>query len=322
MRRKVLCLTYRHDPHGMPTNGMRVARGFHELGYNVRVMEHGKIDPRAVQEADVIIALGTIIYKKNINEVVKVARTKRTITPFILWYFDACCPQWKPGHGKYRGVCNAATNLDWLATTDHSYPWEQHIPNYIHLMQGVDAHEFQDALVSYSGGCCDVVFVGTQSGSHHERRTDLEYIKKHFSLATYGADSRMLGMVFGANLVRAYQDARVAYVPKPPRVIPGPYWSNRIYTAAATGVPCVVGHTNGIDAHYEHEKEVLYFDNKVELVRNIRLLLTSQDLRKKLGQAARERTLAEHTYTQRVKMLMEKVDSDGHGHGRCQTAIV
>lgn len=312
MRRKILCLTDRLDTHGVMTNGVRVAKACHALGYNVMVMEHKRLDADKIHEADMILAAGTLVYAKNRHQATVINKHRKPGSLFVLWYFDACCPQWKPGHGKYAGICQMAPIVDVLATTDHSYPWEKHAHQYVHLMQGVDAGDFAGEVMPHDTRNCDVIFTGSRGGGHYERRSNLDALKEQCSLVVYGPDSNMFGAVYGRAFFQAHQNARVAYVPKPPKVIPGPYWSNRVYMAAATGTPCVVGYTPGIDAHYEHEREVLYFDTKREMLGHVRALVRDVTMRQRMGTAARERTLAEHTYTNRVRTLIERIRDNGH----------
>lgn len=306
MRKRIIVLTNRLDLRGNPANGVRVAKAFRELGYNVMIMGHKHLKNDRIHKADMIVASGSLIYKPNIGEAKIISRAKRLDAPFVLWYFDACCPQWKADRKrKYNNICKVIPYLDWLVTTDHSYPWERRIGNYINLMQGVDADEFTIPAPSHNERSYDIIFTGAFSGVHRERQALISGLKKRFNTRTFGTDSGM--SAHGDEFLKAHHRARVVYVPPPPQMTPGPYWSNRVYLAAATGTPCVVGYTKGIERHYENNKEVLYFHTANELHARIRRLLGSTDLRKEVGDAARERTLREHTYTNRVKTLMEEV---------------
>jgi len=306
MRKRVIVLTTREDMRGKIANGVRVAKAFYTLGYNVMIMEHGFFDEKKIEQADMILASGSLVYTKNVDGARIIHGAKRPNVPFVLWYFDACCPQWKSGKKrKYGNICKLIPYLDWLITTDHSYPWENHIGNYLHLMQGVDAEDFEERPPSHGNRQYDVIFAGNASGAHKERKALLTGLKEQFRVCTFGGDSGQ--SVYGRSFVKAHHKAKVVYVPAPPKIIPGPYWSNRIYLAAATGTPCVVGRTRGLSEHYMANKEVLYFDNASDLYRQIRRLLNSSRLRERMGKAARERTLQEHTYINRVETLMKGV---------------
>lgn len=306
MRKRIIVLTDRATKHKMMTNGVRVAKAFHKLGHNVMIMGHGRLDIDKIGAADMILASGTVVYARNIKEAAIIAKAKRPDAPFVLWYFDACCPEWRSGRHKHEGVCKIAPYLDWLITTDHSYPWENKVKNYMHLMQGIDPDEFKSPPSTASDNKrIDVVFTGSFKGVHAERKPFWMDIRKRHSTTAFSTDGG--NAVYGWQLVSAYHKARVAYVPLPPKSIPGPYWSNRLYIAAATGIPCVVGYTEGIEDHYEEGKEVLYFRNLMQLRSCIAKLLSDTHLREQMGRAARIRTLQEHTYTNRVETLMERV---------------
>lgn len=305
MRQKVIVLTDRLDAHHLMTNGVKVGKAFHKLGYNVLVMEHNGLDVNKIKQADVILASGTLIYRNNTRGAAIVAKNKKSHTPFILWYFDACCPQWKAGRRKYDGIMSVVGYLDWLVTTDHSHPWENVSKNYLHLMQGVDEDEFNGVVAPYDKRPDDVIFTGSHSGVHDERRIYLRLLQHKFSMAMHGWDAAI--PVYGNDFWRAHQKAKMVFVPLPPKVIPGPYWSNRVYTAAATGTPCLIGYTKGIEQHYENGKEALFFHDRDDLIKMADKLYIDAGLRERIGTAARIRTLKEHTYVARVQTLMKHV---------------
>ncbi|MBE3126199.1 MAG: glycosyltransferase family 1 protein [Acidobacteria bacterium] len=132
----------------------------------------------------------------------------------------------------------------------------------------------------------------------------LDLIAARFSLVTYGSDSPEY--VHGRRFIEAYQDARVAFVPAPPIEVPN-YWSNRIYLAAGTGIPCVVGWAPGLEAHYAGGSEVVYFHDSAEMLREIDLLLKSPGARARIGAAGRARTLRDHTYEARARELIASI---------------
>lgn len=90
-----------------------------------------------------------------------------------------------------------------------------------------------------------------------------------------------------------------------PRRIPPDSPSGRIFEAAGLGCCQVVDRFRGATfEHYEEGKELLGFESTEELRRLLATLVTDAPRRKRIGEAARARTLAEHTYRHRLLSLV------------------
>jgi len=299
--KSILILTDRLDNRGNPTNGMKVGKALRKLGQRVSYGDH-TVKAEKLKGFDLILAFGTLLYPDRVKHVSRIAKEKRNGTIFALWYFDACNPAFKHSRYKCKAMREAIPHLDWLIMTDHSYAWENYAKNFLHLMQGVDPDDFDLTPSGPEGRKYDVIFTGGFKGAFQEREAMLAEIKKRFSLRVYGRNSDR--RVYGASFFKAHQRARVAFVPPPPSAVARNYWSNRIYLAAATGTPCVVGYVEGLDKHYTNGKDVMFFDNANIACESIRFLLDNPDRRKEIGLTARAWTLRDHTYTARAKTLM------------------
>jgi Uncharacterized protein conserved in bacteria len=201
--------------------------------------------------------------------------------------------------------------LDWLFTTDFSHPWNFVAKKYYHLMQGVQANEFTTKQDYSKPKDFDVIFTGGLSGFFKYRGDEVELMKNHFNVDVY---SRNTGRrVYGDEFVKAHHNARVVYVPKPPPEINKKYWSNRIFLAAATGTPCVVGDVSGIEDYYIPGREILTFRDDDELIFQVDYLLKNPDRAEKIGKAGRERTLKDHTYAKRIEEMMRALTEGKNG---------
>ena len=303
----ILALTEKKNNQGAMTNGVKAAIAMQRIGHKVDVVEHRDLTIETMRRADLIVAFGTLIYLRHASQAKWIAENKRVDTPFVLWYFDACNPVFKHSQHKVGTMLKIAKFFDHLFMTDHSYPWENHTKRFTQLMQGVDQGEYNHATASHNGRRIDVIFTGTQLAAFGEREAMLKQIGKMCSLKWIGANASR--RVIGHDFFMAYQSAKVAFVPPSTACINNHYWSNRIYLAAGTGTPCLVGYTPGIEAHYLDEKEVLFFRNSAEMKAKLIMLLNDTDLRKKIGNAGRARTLRDHTYDSRVRELLEVVNA-------------
>jgi hypothetical protein len=302
---KILALTEKKNNQGAMTNGVRAAMAMQRLGHQVQVIEHAHLDLDSLREADLIVAFGTLLYLRHVSQAKWIAENKRPDAQFVLWYFDACNPAFTHSQHKVGAMHKVAPHLDHLFMTDHSFPWENHVKRFTQLMQGVDAGEYNHKPAPHGNRRYDVMFTGTHLAAFGEREAMLRALSRTCSLKWIGANASR--RVVGYEFFSAYQSAKVAFVPPPPSCVNKHYWSNRVYLCAGTGTPCLVGYTPGIEDHYQDGEEVLYFRNDAEMKAKLTLLLNDADLRRRLGDAGRARTLRDHTYDQRVAALIGSI---------------
>jgi len=300
--KNILVLTDRLDNQGNWTNGMKVYKALRKLGHTVSQGNH-TVKADRLKGFDLILAFGTLLYPDRVKHVKRIAKEKRGDTIFALWYFDACNPAFHHSKHKCEAMKKAIPWLDWLVMTDASYPWWLSAKNFLHLMQGVDPDDFNMTPAPYERRAFDVIFTGGFKGAFREREKMLAEIKRHFSLRVYGRNSK--SRVYGQQFFRIHQKARVAFIPPPPSAVAHRYWSNRIYLAAATGTPCVVGFVDGLEGHFGDD--VLYFWNMDEMIEVIQFLVDNSEKAGAMGMAARERTLRDHTYEKRAETLLEAI---------------
>jgi len=306
---KIAIITNKLDRQGNITNGVRVHRAFSRLGHEASLVGHDDIYDGDVKKADLIIFMGTAIYPENLNQFKHVCELKNKGAITALWYFDACNPLSNYGGSaeKHRRINGVLNYIDYLFTTDHTYPWENEAKNYHHLLQGIDETEFAKEP-DYNKKIYQVIYAGGLGGIFHYRDLEIEEIKKHFTIDIY---SQRLGRrVYGGDMVAAYNGAQVAYVPGPPPGLSDKYWSNRVYLATATGAPCVVGYAKELEGHFKDNEEVLYYRNKNELINKIEYLDNNKSEAERIGEAGRKRTLKDHTYQRRVEAMLKIIYGD------------
>ena len=79
----------------------------------------------------------------------------------------------------------------------------------------------------------------------------------------------------------------------------------RPFEMAMMGACMVSNPWAGVEQWFEPGKEILVVGSTEEAIDCYRFLLTHDAERKALGQAARRRALADHTYRQRAQQLMQ-----------------
>jgi hypothetical protein len=299
---KILALTDFVDRRGNPTNGVRVVKALKSLGHVCDVGNH-RTNGRKLAGYDLILAFGTMVYSDRVSHVERIARAKDNGTVFALWYFDACNPDFKHSVQKYRSMRSAAPHLDWLVMTDHSYPWENHAKRFYHLMQGIDPDDYSYNIEELKE--FDVVFTGGFRGAFKDRGSMISTLQRKYSVRIFGRNSPR--SVFGRDFYCTHKKARVAFVPPPAPKVAYNYWSNRVYLAAATGTPCVVGYVKGLEEHYVGGEEVLYFNSKQELLEMTEYLVRNPAEAQRIGANGRNRTLTEHTYQDRAQALLKRI---------------
>jgi len=85
--------------------------------------------------------------------------------------------------------------------------------------------------------------------------------------------------------------------------------SSRPFELASMGACMVCNPYKGIESWFEPEKELIVVHSADEAVERYTWLLSHEDARRRLGQAARERFLKEHTCRHRARQMVEILQS-------------
>jgi hypothetical protein len=295
---EIAVITDKLNNQGQETNGYKIYLSL--AMYSPAIVSlYGHEDEfdSVISKADIILMLGTVIYDRNLYQVEELSKLKKPGAKLVLWYFDACNPEFEHCLHKHENIKSILPYLDWLFTTDHSYPWENDIENYYHLPQGIYYRDFEEEPQEREKEF-DVIFTGGLKGLFSYRQELID-----------GRDSER--RIYENEFREAYEKAKIALVPQSHGIVNNKYWSNRIYLATATGIPCIVGYTPGIEKHFIPGKEILLYKNKNELLKHIKYLKNNPDKAEKIGYYGRLRTLRNHTYRERIKEMLQVVSAIG-----------
>lgn len=306
--KRVVVVTNPKDGRGNKANGIRVGEALAGLGHSVAVASHDHAARgTGLEGADLVLLFGTVVSDeaRRPGLFAKIRAQVKPSAALALWYFDLCCPGMRNSPWKNAVMRKIAPAIDWLFMTDHSYGWEKHTRNFRHLLQGVDPAEFAKEPEPHFSRLRDVIFTGGTRPPFQDRENALAGLRRRFSVAVYGRDAGQ--SAFGPTFWQEHQRSRVVFVPKPPSWAPRRYWSNRIYLATATGTPAVAGWTEGLEAHFQDGRDLLFYRTQAELEDAIDLLLSDTAARIRVGTAGRRRTLEDHTYAKRAAELMAAI---------------
>lgn len=296
------------------SNGYRVGKAFEDLGHEVCIMRP-EMASTVAGKADFILGFNSLLHSHRLFLNNWIAKEKKPDAKFAIWYCDSCSEIDKENKSRNAKIMKIIPYIDMLITTDHSFPWENYINNYMHLYQGVDFKEFDYTPSNSKDRTYDIIFTGGLYNRESERLQSIKEIGSKFKSIVYTSSkvdkSNGLGKltvkpsVYEKDFFDVYQQAKIAYIPRPPSSVKADYWSNRIYLATATGTCCLVEYVKGLESEFTNFKEVVYsFDNE-DTVRKIKYLLADPNLRMKLGRNARKRTLDNYKYSDRVKKILE-----------------
>lgn len=160
----------------------------------------------------------------------------------------------------------------------------------------------------------DVVFVGSRK-YHPEwsyRPKLVEWLERTYGsrFAHYGGDGKHV--VRGDELNRLYATAKVVVGDTLCIDFTYPdYWSDRIYETTGRGGAIIHPFIKGIDTQFEDRKEVLFYQygDFADLKTKIDEMVRDDVYREKIRMAGHERTKRDHTYTNRLQTIIERVKS-------------
>lgn len=309
----VAIVTNPRDNQGNIANGIRVGHAFEKIGYTVKYLHHSSAtEIKNLYGVDLILCFGTVISEERQHPglLLSIRKAMPLSSVLALWYFDICHPGMKNSPWKFQTMYSIVHLLDVLSMTDSSYDWPGNFPGlgYLNLMQGIEENEFGEYNSLPEPREADFIFTGGFMPPFQERLSAINRLRENFTVRVFGRDSNR--QVHGQLFISQHSKARAVFVPPPPSWTPGPYWSNRIFLAAATGTPCLVGHTPEIDKYYLDGQEVICYRSQEEMLSKASLLIDDPGLRQRIGSAGRKRTIGDHKYTDRVRSLMEYIYGD------------
>jgi len=311
---KILIIGDRLDSMGNLRNNMRVAKALKQLGHDIQRMSPRENIPN-IKDHDFILGFGQLLYQYNLHRISKIAGNKNPNAIFAIWSFDSCSEIDEPSRTLNRKIKSILPHIDWLITTDHSYPWEHHAKRYLHLMQGVDPDEFDYEPSNNYDREFDLIYAGGIWGRYQERNQAIKELAKHFKMVIHCFEKHRFNgfpkltfkdRVYGKAFFDAHQQAKMVYVPRPPSKVNLNYWSNRIYLAGATGTPCIAEYVEGMEKEF-NSNEMIFTNCTTDTIHGIFHFLNHPKERQIIGLNARKKILEKYTYKHRVKTLMETI---------------
>ncbi|HUJ08840.1 MAG TPA: glycosyltransferase [Verrucomicrobiae bacterium] len=156
-------------------------------------------------------------------------------------------------------------------------------------------------------------FVGTVSRSHRTRVQLLEHLCRRTNLMVWGWGERTLaakspirsryrGYAWGREMYQVLSDSKLTV--NHHIDVAGHYANNlRLFEATGVGTLLITDWKQNIGDLFEPGKEVATYRSPAECAELIEYYLAHEDERKAIARAGQERTLREHTYSQRMQEL-------------------
>jgi hypothetical protein len=162
----------------------------------------------------------------------------------------------------------------------------------------------------------DVVFCGNYYGDRFPGTKDR--LASVLALQNHGIDVGVVGIgwpsgipVLGRCHVKeqfhVYQKAKVALSVNNFNDIER-YYSDRQLIAMASGIPVVCRYIPGLEHEFVNERELLWYSNTSELASHVRRLLSSDSLRRSMGQNGRRAVIRNHTWLSRFLDILPQVE--------------
>ena len=228
------------------------------------------------------------------KEILHNLRTANRNVKVALWVFD---------FGKTSRIIQnkaVAERVDYFFFTDGHSDWDVALPG-CRLNQGVPS-SWQHFTADRTHGA-DFVYAGR---AYKHRLQVIQQVAAGHTIIWHnngpecGAipNVRFAGPVYDAQLFKAYCQGRFCLVPSYKEGLWN-YWSNRIYLAASTGVPCFVEDIDGLEQEFVPNTDVITF-NRETLAERAAHFTRNYSEAERIGRSGRELVFSRHTYRHRL----------------------
>jgi spore maturation protein CgeB len=174
-----------------------------------------------------------------------------------------------------------------------------------------------DLLPDTGAADIDISFVGTVSVDHQQRIALLEAVARHYDLKLFGNRPRSLpansplhrcfqGEVWGAEMYRVLRRSRItlnSHIDLATREA----GNMRLFEATGAGAFLLTDFKKNLHALFEPEREVAVWHSIEDCVAKIDRYSADEAIRADIAKAGQERTLAAHTFRQRVQQILRIV---------------
>lgn len=295
-----------------------IALTLEKLGHTVNFIQEDEIQfgslPNMVGEADLFLWTRTWPDKVLLDDLYIIGKRMPTVS----FHLD-----------KYTGIARnggLATDAFWRTqyvfspegSNEAKHIFRQHKINQFYLPAGVFEDEARLATRPYHDRYVnDIIFVG---GGKQYAHPEWPYRAKLVTWLedTYGSRFKKFGWpertVRGLDLNLLYADTKIVIGDSLCKDFKDSYyWSDRIYETTGRGGFLIHPRIKGIEEHFNDRKEVVFYDyNDFEQLKGlIDFYLENDKPRELIRKRGHERTKRDHTYTQRMKQMLETLKREG-----------
>lgn len=259
----------------------------------------------------------------------------KRLRPKYLWVFSGI-PVSQYDIANWR-LYTERVMLWWSAALWPGYPYEcfdlilSGIPSLVEQFrsQGMQAaylaHAFDRRIVQRVPVAAErkprVAFVGSLTSDHADRITFLDALARRVDVDFYGrgveylpSDSplrkRYCGPAWGDDLYTVYGSYLVVFH-KNIGVAGASASAKRLFEATGMGACVIAEASDDMPSLFQPEHEIVTYASFDECVEKIAYLLGHPQVALQIGQRAQQRTLAEHTYVQRVQQILRYTEQFG-----------
>ncbi len=140
---------------------------------------------------------------------------------------------------------------------------------------------------------------GLRVGLGYFRRFEWDVLPKAFGLF-----NKSLGSRFGLDMFRAFAESPLtlnAHIDAA-----GSFAGNiRLFDATGSGTCLVTDHKNNLNQFFDIDREIVTFKNHEECIEKVNWLMNHEENRLAIAHAGQKRTLREHSYHNRLKLVAE-----------------
>lgn len=161
----------------------------------------------------------------------------------------------------------------------------------------------------------DIVFTGSYNyhPEYEYRKTLIDWLKNIYKEKFFHFGSNGLPVVRGEELNKVYSYSKIVIGDTLCKNFNYPfYFSDRLFEVTGRGGFLIFPYIKGVEDHFVIGKELVTyeFNNFDDLKTKIDYYLERDDEREKIRLAGHERTKKDHTYTQRLKQLLNIIEND------------
>ncbi len=235
---------------------------------------------------------------------------------------QACTEVWRGNSSQWTPFIK--TNQDWsiydliISSMPSSVEWFANRGANARLNRlGIDTQRV--AEINPSGRRYNVSFIGSFSEAHSSRLRDLEQVGQQMDIDVWAPRGEIPGTsvlrkcyhgeAFGRRMFQTLSDSRIT-LNHHGNV--RPHANNcRLFEATATGTLLLTDWKPDLHELFEPEKEVATFSSPEECAEQAERYLKDASSRDSVAAAGRRRCLAEHSYTCRMRDLLDHLGANG-----------